>query len=121
VLVGTGSPELAKYTGRGELRAWLRVVTRRVALGLARRKELTSFDAVVTRHPSPIATCRMHRVEPWSYLRDLFCLIPTWPAHRMLELAPVNWTTTRALSEVQRNSRDQLVWGITGKRPQTLR
>lgn len=27
-------------------------------------------------------------IEPWSYLRDLLCLIPSWPHHRVLELAP---------------------------------
>jgi transposase len=33
----------------------------------------------------------MHGIEPWSYLRDLFCLLPRWPAHRALELAPAYW------------------------------
>jgi hypothetical protein len=31
----------------------------------------------------------MLEFEPWSYLRDMLCLIPSWPAHRLLELAPV--------------------------------
>lgn len=50
---------------------------------------------------SLLASCRLHQVEPWSYLRDLFCLLPTWPTHRMLELAPLNWPKTAALDEVK--------------------
>ena len=37
------------------------------------------------------ASCRMHSVEPWAYLRDLFCLLPSWSARRVLDLATVNW------------------------------
>ena len=31
--------------------------------------------------------------SPWAtaYLRDLFCLLQSWPVKRVLELAPVNW------------------------------
>lgn len=43
---------------------------------------------------SLLASCRMLDVEPWAYLRDLFCLLPNWPKHRLLELAPVNWQAT---------------------------
>ena len=39
---------------------------------------------------SLLASCQMHGIEPWSYLRDLFCLMPSWPRSRVLELAPVN-------------------------------
>jgi hypothetical protein len=76
---------------------------RRQAVGRKNWLFIGSDDgaAANTTFTSLLATCRMHRVEPWSYLRDLFCLIPTWPAHRMLELAPINWTVTRALPEVQ--------------------
>lgn len=38
-----------------------------------------------------IASCEMHGIEPWAYLRDLFCLLPDWPRHRVLELSPVRW------------------------------
>jgi hypothetical protein len=34
-------------------------------------------------------------------LRDIFCLLPRWPDHRLLELAPVAWNDTRARSDVQ--------------------
>ena len=50
---------------------------------------------------SLLASCRMLEVEPWSYLRDLLCLLPRWSSHRLLELAPVNWSRTRELDEVR--------------------
>lgn len=40
---------------------------------------------------SLLASCQLHELEPWAYLRDLFCLLPSWPRHRVLELAPANW------------------------------
>jgi transposase len=50
---------------------------------------------------SLLASCRMLDVEPWSYLRDLFCLLPRWSSHRLLELAPVNWPVTRERDDVR--------------------
>lgn len=50
---------------------------------------------------SLLASCRMLEVEPWSYLRDVLCLIPRWPAHRLLELAPMNWPETSELPDVR--------------------
>jgi len=43
----------------------------------------------------------MLEVEPWAYLRDLLCLLPGWSSHRLLELAPLNWTRTRDLPDVR--------------------
>ena len=51
---------------------------------------------------SLLASCRMHSVEPWTYLRDLFCVLPHCPPHRLIELAPLNWATTVARPEVQK-------------------
>jgi hypothetical protein len=51
---------------------------------------------------SLLASCRMLGIEPWSYLRDLLCLLPNWPQHRVLELAPVNWRTTSERDDVQK-------------------
>ena len=51
---------------------------------------------------SLLASCRMLGVEPWSYVRDLLCLLPRWPQHRLLELAPVNWAVTVEHADVQR-------------------
>jgi len=44
----------------------------------------------------------MHGVEPWGYLRDIFCLLPEWPAHRMLELSPLKWTNTSTAEQTQK-------------------
>jgi hypothetical protein len=49
---------------------------------------------------SLLASCRMHGVEPWSYLRDLLCLLPRWPEHDLLDLSPLKWTSTRARTDV---------------------
>lgn len=49
---------------------------------------------------SLLASCAMHGIEPYAYLRDLFCLLPSWPQTRVLELAPVNWRTTSARADV---------------------
>jgi transposase len=43
---------------------------------------------------SLLASCRLHEIEPWGYLRDLLCLLPSWPKKRVLELAPAYWKKT---------------------------
>jgi len=50
---------------------------------------------------SLIASCRMLGLEPFAYLRDLLCLLPTWPRHRVLELAPAYWNDTLQKSDAQ--------------------
>ena len=50
---------------------------------------------------SLLASCRLHQIEPWSYLRDVFCLLPKWPEHRLLDLAPVDWKTTQERDDVR--------------------
>ncbi len=47
------------------------------------------MNAVLT---SLLASCATLGFEPWSYMRDL---LPSWPKHRVLELAPANWNVTR--------------------------
>jgi transposase len=54
-----------------------------------------------TSFVSLLASCAMQKIEPWAYLRDLFCLIPRWPVHRVLELAPAYWQATLADPAVQ--------------------
>jgi hypothetical protein len=44
----------------------------------------------------------MHGIEPWAYLRDLFCLLPSWSSKRALELAPAYWQQTLEDPDVQR-------------------
>lgn len=43
---------------------------------------------------SLLASCKLHGIEPHGYLRDLLCLLPSWPAKRVLELAPAFWRKT---------------------------
>jgi hypothetical protein len=44
---------------------------------------------------SLIASAKLHGIEPEEYLRCLVRLVPLWPEHRMLELAPLFWARTR--------------------------
>jgi transposase len=50
---------------------------------------------------SLIASCQQHKLEPWAYLRDLFLLLPDWPAARVLELAPKYWRQTSEQPRIQ--------------------
>ena len=43
----------------------------------------------------------LQRIEPWVYLRDLFCLLPSWAITQVLALAPVSWTATLQRETVQ--------------------
>jgi transposase len=50
---------------------------------------------------SLLASCQMHGIEPVGYLRDLFCLLPSWPMSRILELAPAHWQQTLEQHDAQ--------------------
>lgn len=50
---------------------------------------------------SLIASCRLHDIEPWAYLRDVLSLLPGWSQERVLELAPKYWKATLAKPETQ--------------------
>ena len=50
---------------------------------------------------SLIASCQLHGIEPWEYLRDVLTLLPSWPQTRVLELAPKFWNQTRQKPETQ--------------------
>ena len=43
-----------------------------------------------------IASCRLHRLDPFAYLEDVLRVLPYWPRHRYLELSPKHWQATRA-------------------------
>ncbi len=52
---------------------------------------------------SMIASCRLHGINPETYLRDVLLLINSWPEADALKLAPKNWNETRkSLTEAQR-------------------
>ncbi|MEW6268343.1 MAG: IS66 family transposase [Thermodesulfobacteriota bacterium] len=48
-----------------------------------------------------LASARLHEIEPWAYLRDVFCLLPSWPSRRILELAPACWKQTLEQEDTQ--------------------
>jgi transposase len=48
-----------------------------------------------------LASCQLHGIEPLAYLRDLFCLLPSWPIKRVLELAPASWQKTVEQQDTQ--------------------
>jgi transposase len=50
---------------------------------------------------SLLASCQLHGIEPFAYLRDLLCLLPAWPKSRVLELAPVHWQKTVQQDDAQ--------------------
>ena len=50
---------------------------------------------------SLLASCQLHGIDPWAYLRDIFCLLRTWPANRLLELAPAFWKQTLQQQDAQ--------------------
>ena len=58
--------------------------------------------AVNALFTSRLASCRLCGVEPWAYLRDIVGLLPRWPEHRLLELAPFFWNATRDHDDVRR-------------------
>jgi len=76
---------------------------RREAVGRKNWLFVGSDDAgaVNALFTSLLASCRLCDVEPWAYLRDIFCLLPQWSEYRLLELAPLHWNTTRARDDVQ--------------------
>jgi transposase len=45
---------------------------------------------------SLIASCRLHRLDPFAYLDEVLRVLPHWPRERYLELAPKHWLATRA-------------------------
>jgi transposase len=76
---------------------------RREAVGRKNWLFVGSDDAaeVNAAFVSLLASCQLHDIEPWAYLRDLFCLLPSWPARRVLDLAPLNWKQTLEKSDAQ--------------------
>lgn len=57
-----------------------------------------AVNAVFT---SLLASCRLSGVEPWAYLRDIFCLLQEWPEHELLDLAPLRWAKTSTRDDVR--------------------
>ena len=45
---------------------------------------------------SLIASCKLHGLDPETYLREIIHVMPQWPRDRYLELCPRDWSATRA-------------------------
>jgi transposase len=88
---------------------------RRQAVGRANWTFLGSDEggAVNAAFVSLLATCKLHGVEPWAYLRDLLCLIHDWPASRVLELSPARWQQTRQQQDTQHRLAAHVVRRVT--------
>jgi transposase len=76
---------------------------RREAIGRKNWLFVGNHDAAAVNAAfvSLLASCQLHDIEPWAYLRDLFCLLPSWPARRVLELSPLNWKKTLQEQDAQ--------------------
>lgn len=60
-----------------------------------------------------LASCQLHRIEPWAYLRDLLCLLPSWPIARVLDLSPLRWQKTREQPDTQKRLLDNRFRAVT--------
>lgn len=71
---------------------------RKVAVGRKNWLFVGSDDHAVSTANllSIIATAKLHDLDAEQYLRDIFRVLPHWPADRYLELAPKYWLETRA-------------------------
>jgi transposase len=80
--------------------------------------------AVNAAFVSLLASCSLQKIEPFTYLRDLLCLLPRWPSHRVLELAPAYWRETLEKREAQEaldaNVLRRVVLKLSGVAPHRL-
>ena len=60
---------------------------------------------------SLIASCALHDIEPWAWLRDVLTVLPAWPHQRVIELAPYNWRETLKKPEAKRLLASQTLMG----------
>ena len=65
-------------------------------------KRATGFDPLdgramfvfINKRCTHLASCQMHDINPWQYLRDILCLLPSWQLKNLIELAPCYWPQT---------------------------
>ncbi len=50
----------------------------------------------------------MHGLEPLGYLRDLLCLLPSWPVQQVIDLAPLHWAKTTERADVQQQLEENI-------------
>lgn len=68
---------------------------------------------VNTTFVSLLASCQLHGIEPWAYLRDLFCLLQDWPVPRILDLAPAFWKQTLQQPDTQQRLAANVLRAVT--------
>ncbi len=87
---------------------WSELQLRRQVIGRRNWLFTGSDDGaeVNTVFVSLLASCGLHQLEPWTYLRDLFCLLPGWPKRRVLDLAPAYWKKTLEDEDTQQRLAD---------------
>lgn len=51
---------------------------------------------IYTVYRSLIASCTLHRLNPYDYLEEVLRLVRHWPVERLIELSPKYWASTRA-------------------------
>jgi len=61
---------------------------------------------------SLIASCSLHGIEPWAYIRDILVLLPDWPRDRMLELSPKFWNQTLQNTDAKQRLAKNPFWKI---------
>lgn len=110
---------LLRFLGDGELRLDTNPAELELRRQVVGRKNWLFVGSDSAAHwnttiVSLIASCQMHGLEPWAYLRDVLTLLPVWHQTRVLELAPKYWVKTRKEPETQRllNEIDLLRRGI---------
>jgi transposase len=87
---------------------WSELQLRRQVIGRRNWLFVGSDDGaeVNTVFVSRLASCGLHQLEPWTYLRDLFCLLPGWSKSRVLDLAPAYWKKTLENEDAQQRLAD---------------
>ena len=75
---------------------WSERELRREAVGRKNWIFIGSDDGAVanTTFVTLLASCHLHGIEPSGYLRDLLCLLPSWPRSQVLDLCPAEWKKT---------------------------
>lgn len=92
---------LGRFLDDGRLRMENNAAERNLRVVAAARKGWMFFGSddhasAAANLFSLIASCKLHRIDPESYLVDVIRVMPYWPRERYLELAPKYWPQTLA-------------------------
>jgi len=92
---------LKRFLGDGRLRMDNNLSENSLRIVATGRKSWLFFGSDDHAHAaanlySLIASCKLHSLDPERYLAEVIRIMPYWPRHRYLELAPAYWAQTRA-------------------------